>query len=110
MKQVCLWFSLLLVAAGCYQRPDPVVQAAQNLERMAYNLAAQEDEQIRRLSALRLGMSDSEVLNAVGPPSKRASYMTGAEESREVWMYRGALRVLAILTFVNRRLEEIRVE
>ena len=86
------------------------MQAAQNLERLAYSLAAQEDEQVRRLSALRLGMSDREVLEAVGPPSKRKSYMTGAEGSREVWMYRGALRVLATLTFINQRLEEIKVE
>jgi hypothetical protein len=104
------WIVLLLATAGCYQRQDPVVQAAQDLQRMAYDFATQEEAQMRRLNSLRLGMSDSEVLSAVGPPSARQSVATSAEESREVWTYRGALRPLATLTFVNQRLTEIRVE
>lgn len=110
MKYLGLWIGLLLTAAGCYQRQDPVVRAAQDLERMAYDFAAEQDEQKRRLNALRLGMSDTEVLNAVGPPSARQSVQTYGEESREIWTYRGGLAVLATLTFVNQRLTEIRVE
>jgi hypothetical protein len=105
-----LWIALLLVATGCYQRQDPVVRAAQDLERMAYDFAAQEDERMYQINALRLGMSDSEVLNAIGPPSTRQSSETSAEESREVWTYRGAVRPLATLTFVNQRLREIKTE
>ena len=105
-----LWVSLLLVMTGCYQRQDPVVQAAQDLQRMAYDFAAQEDERMHRINTLRLGMLDSEVIDAIGPPSARRSLETSAEESREVWTYHGALRPLATLTFVNQRLTEIRTE
>jgi hypothetical protein len=110
MKFLWLLAALSLVVTGCYQRQDPVVRAAQDLQQMAYDFAAQEEAQVRRLNSLRLGMSDSEVLTAVGPPSARQSLMTNAEESRELWTYRGAMRPLATLTFVNRRLIEIRVE
>ena len=67
MMRAGLWVSLLLVMTGCYQRQDPVVQAAQDLQRMAYDFAAQEDERLHRVNALRLGMSDSEVIDAIGP-------------------------------------------
>ncbi len=110
MKHNWLWISLLLAVAGCYQRQDPVVQAAQDLQQMAYDFASQEEEEARRLNSLRLGMSDKEVLSAAGPPSARESSTTNAEESREVWTYRGAMRPLATLTFVNQRLTEMRVE
>jgi Protein of unknown function (DUF2845) len=110
MKHNWLWIFLLPAAAGCYQRQDPVVQAAQDLQQMAYDFASQEEEQTRRLNSLRLGMSDKEVLNAVGPPSARQSIAANTEESREAWTYRGAMRPLATLTFVNQRLTEIRVE
>ena len=110
MMRAGLWISLLLVMTGCYQRQDPVVQAAQDLERMAYDFAAQEDERMHRINTLRLGMLDSEVIDAIGPPSTRRSIETSAEESREVWTYHGALRPLATLTFVNQRLTEIRTE
>jgi len=110
MKYNWLWISLVLATAGCYQRQDPVVQAAQDLQQMAYDFASQEETQSRRLNSLRLGMSDSEVLNTAGPPSARQSLATNAEESREVWTYRGALRPLATLTFVNQRLTEMRNE
>ena len=110
MKHAWLLFSLPLAITSCYQRQDPVVRAAQDLQEMAYDLAAQEETQVRRLNGLRLGMSDNEVLKAVGPPSARQSLMISAEESREIWTYRGAMRPLATLTFVNQRLIEIKVE
>jgi hypothetical protein len=107
-----LWcFSLLLVVlSGCYQRQDPVVQAAQDLQQMTYDMVSQDETQTRRLNSLRLGMSDREVLDTAGPPSSRQSAMISAEESREVWTYRGAMRPLATLVFVNQRLMEIKVE
>jgi hypothetical protein len=77
---------------------------------MAYDLASRQEEQTDRLNSLRLGMTDKEVLNIVGPPSARESIATSSEESREVWTYRGAIRPLGTLTFVNRRLTEMRVE
>jgi hypothetical protein len=110
MKNYGIWALLILSTAGCYQRQDPVVQAAQDLQQMAYDFAHQEEEQTHRLNSLRLGMSDNEVLSAAGPPSARQSLVTNAEENREVWTYRGALRPLATLTFVNQRLTEMRVE
>lgn len=110
MKYIYLAVCLLWIAAGCYQRQDPVVQAAQDLRDLAYDFAAQQEAQRQRLNALRLGMSDGEVLNAAGPPSTRESRATGPEETREVWTYQGGLRPLATLTFVNQRLAEIRIE
>ena len=107
-----LWYlcPFLLTLAGCYQRQDPVVQAAQDLQQMTYDLVSQDETLTRHLNSLRLGMSDREVLDAAGPPSSRQSQMINAEESREVWTYRGALRPLATLTFVNQRLTELKVE
>ena len=109
MKHTWVVIFLSLAGAGCY-RQDPVVRAAQDLQQMAYDFASQEEAQAHRLNSLRLGMSDKEVLNSVGPPSARQSLMTGAEESREVWTYRGAVRPLATLVFINQRLTEIKVE
>src|SRR5262245_24277788 len=110
MKHPWFLFPCLLALVGCYQRQDPMVQAAQDLKEMTYDLVSQDETQTRRLNSLRLGMSDREVLSTAGPPSTRQSQMVNAEESREVWTYRGALRPLATLTFVNQRLTEIKVE
>jgi len=110
MKYINAWVALLFLAgAGCYQR-DPVMQAAQDLQDMAYDFAAKEEEQIHRLNALRLGMSDEEVLDAVGAPSTRQSTGASPAESREVWTYRKGLRPQATLTFTDQRLTEIKVE
>jgi hypothetical protein len=109
MKNYWAWTFLLLAAAGCY-RQDPVVRAAQDLQHMAYDLAGRQEEQTDRLNSLRLGMTDEQVLDAVGPPSARESMAISSEESREVWTYRGAVRPLATLTFMNQRLVEMRVE
>ncbi|MBI3799830.1 MAG: hypothetical protein HY268_23010 [Deltaproteobacteria bacterium] len=109
MKNNWLWGFLILAATGCYQQ-DPMVRAAQDLQKMAYDMASQQEEQRYHLNSLHLGMTDKEVLDAVGPPSARQSIATNAEESREVWTYRGAVTPLATLTFVNQRLTEMRVE
>ena len=109
MTNYWIWAFLILAVTGCY-RQDPAVRAAQDLQQMAYDLASHQEEQTYRLNSLRLGMSDKEVLNVVGPPSARESIATNSEESREVWTYRGSIRPLATLTFVNQRLTEMRVE
>lgn len=110
MKALTVGAVVLLTATGCYQRQDPVVRAAQDLQRMAYDFAEQEEDKQQQLRSLRLGMSDSEVIDIAGPPSTRESRMVSAEESREIWTYRGAMRPLATLTFQNQRLMEIRIE
>src|ERR1043166_4817631 len=84
MKNYWVWAFLLPAAAGCY-RQDPVVRAAQDLQHMAYDLAGRQEEQTDRLNSLRLGMTDEQVLNVVGPPSARESMAISSEESREVW-------------------------
>jgi hypothetical protein len=99
----------LFTLVGCY-RQDPVVRAAQDLQRMAYDFAAEEEERRARVNSLRLGMSDSEVIKAIGPPDTRQSIASSAEESREIWTYRGGLQPLATLTFTNQRLTAMRVE
>jgi hypothetical protein len=109
MKNYWIWTFLLLAGAGCY-RQDPAVRAAQDLQQMAYDLANQQEEQRYRINSLRLGITDKEVLETVGPPSTRQSIAINSEESREVWTYRGAVSPLATLTFVNQRLTEMKVE
>ena len=109
MKYSTLWLMLLSAGTGCYQ-PDPSVRAAQDLQRMAYDFAAHEEDQIQQFRSLRLGMSDDEVIKRLGPPATQQSINTGAEGSREVWTYRGAMSPLGTLTFVNRRLVEVKSE
>jgi hypothetical protein len=109
MKHVWLWAPLLLIGTGCYQQ-DPVVRAALDLQRATDEFVNREEDQTQRLNSLRLGMSDGEVLNAAGPPSARQSVGTSGDESREIWTYRGTMRPLGTLTFVNQRLVEIKTE
>lgn len=99
-----------MIAVGCAPRRDPVVRAAQDLQRMAYDFAAEEEARQQGLRALRLGMSESEVLALAGPPSAREGRMISAEESHDVWIYRTAFRTVATLTFVNHRLTQIEIQ
>ncbi|MCS6925792.1 MAG: DUF2845 domain-containing protein [Candidatus Binatia bacterium] len=110
MRAFITWMVVCVLAIGCSPRQDPVVRAAQDLQRMAYDFAAEEEARQQGLRALRLGMSDSEVLALAGPPSARESRMLSAEESREVWIYRTAFRPVATLTFVNHRLTQIDIQ
>lgn len=110
MRVIAVWAVTCVIVIGCYQRQDPVVRAAQDLQRMAYDFAVEEEARQQRLRGLRLGMSDNEVLDIAGPPAARESRLVSAEESREVWIYRTALRPLATLTFVNHRLTEMYIE
>jgi len=77
---------------------------------MANDFASQEDEKIQRFNSLALGMSEDDVLKRLGPPTSRQVLSTSDDESRELWAYQGALRPLGTLTFVNRRLMEVRSE
>ncbi len=98
----------LLAAGGCAPRPDPRVQAAENLRSTVFDLIAQDETQTKRLNTLRLGMSDREVLESAGAPATRESRVTasggGAEET---WIYSGQLSTLGTLTFENGRLVRI---
>lgn len=110
MKLSRAWLFLLLAGAGCYQRQDPLVRAAQDLREAAYEFAKQEEMKQQQFNLLELGMSTSEVLKRVGPPSSRQSLTTGPEESRELWTYQRAMRSPTLLTFTNQRLSELRLE
>jgi hypothetical protein len=110
MKHVVVFFAFVALCFGCYQRQDPLVRAAQDLQRMADQFATQEDEKIRRFNSLRLGMSKGEVFKQLGAPTSQQALTTGGDETRELWAYRGAMRPLGTLTFANDRLVEIRTE
>jgi len=110
MKRVAFFLALVVLCSGCYQRRDPLVRAAQDLQQVAEDFASQEEEKIQRFNSLRLGMSEEDVLKHLGPPKSRQAFSTGDEESREVWVYQGALRPLGTLLFVNKRLTGIRSE
>jgi hypothetical protein len=97
----------LLAAGGCAPRPDPRVEAAENLRSTVFDLIAQDESQTKRLNALRLGMSDREVLEAAGAPATRESRMTASGGGEETWIYSGQLSTLGTLTFENGRLVQI---
>lgn len=99
--------TLTLAAIGCQPRPDPRVQAAQDFKSTVFDLVGQDESQSRRLNALRLGMSDQEVLQAAGPPQRRDTGTTDGGQRRETWTYDGRLSILGTLTFENGRLVQI---
>ncbi|MET0152454.1 MAG: hypothetical protein ABW298_07585 [Candidatus Binatia bacterium] len=99
--------SVALLAAGCAPRPDPRVQAAEDFRSTVFDLIAQDESQTKRLNALRLGMSDQEVLEAAGAPATRESRMTASGGGAETWIYSGQLSTLGTLTFENGRLVQI---
>ncbi len=96
-----------LAAIGCQASPDPRVQAAQDFKSTVFDLIGQDEAQSRRLNALRLGMSDQEVLAAAGSPARRETQTTDGGQSRETWVYNGQLSILGTLTFEDGRLVQI---
>jgi len=110
MKHVVFFFALASFCTGCYQRQDPLVRAAQDLQQMADQFASQEDDKIQQFNSLRLGMSEDDVMKRLGAPTSQQAASTDNDESRELWVYRGAMRPLGTLTFVNKRLVEIKKE
>jgi hypothetical protein len=95
-----------LVMGGC-ARPDPRVQAAETFRSTVFDLIAQDENQTKRLNALKLGMSDQAVLDAAGAPSVRESRVTDTGGSGETWIYSGQLSTLGTLTFENGKLVQI---
>jgi hypothetical protein len=110
MRPTLLLLALGALCSACYQRQDPLVRAAQDLQRMADQFALQEDDKIQQFNSLRLGMSEDDVRKRLGTPASQQAVSTDNDESRELWTYRGALRPLGTLTFVNKRLVEIHAE
>ena len=107
MRYVALLYTLVVICTGCYQRQDPLVRAAQDLQQMADQFASQEDDKIQQFNSLRLDMSEDEVRKRLGTPASQQTLTTSNDENRELWTYRGSLRPLGTLTFVNKRLVEI---
>lgn len=110
MKHLWGWLLVFLALGGCYQRQDPLVRAAQDLQELSYEFAKREEERKRQFGLLELGLSDEEVLKRVGPPSSRQSLPTSSEEHRERWTYHRAMQPPATLVFTNQRLTEIYLE
>ena len=109
MKISLLLTLVVLTGTACYQQ-DPVVRAAQDLQRMANDLVAYDEDRTRRFQSLRLGMSPSEVIKILGPPETQRLVEDNSDEQREEWTYRASLRPLGTLTFVNSKLVEVRSE
>jgi hypothetical protein len=106
-----LYAVAVLVGFGCAPRVDPRVQAAEDFRSTVFDLIARDDAQSQKLNALRLGMSDQEVLNVAGAPSKRESRPGGEENSTvETWVYSGELSTLGTLTFRNGKLIQIQTD
>ena len=110
MKHFVFFFAFAALCSACYQRQDPLVRAAQDLQDVAEQFATQEEEKIQQFNSLRLGMSEEDVIRRLGPPKSRQALSTGDDGSRELWMYQGALRPLGTLMFENKRLVEMKSE
>lgn len=110
MRDSLLLLVLVFFCSACYQRQDPLVRAAQDLQRMADQFASQENGKIQQFNSLRLGMSKSDVLKRIGAPTSQQMLSTGTDEIRELWTYRSAMRPLGTLTFAQERLVEIKSE
>ena len=104
---------LVAVAVGlgaCAPPPDPRLSAAEDFRSTVFDLIGQDEDQTKRLNALRLGMSDSEVLSAAGAPAKRESRVTESGRAIETWVYNGQLSTLGTLTFEAGRLVQVKTE
>ena len=110
MKIFILLTLILLTGTACYQQQDPVVRAAQDLQRMADDLVAYDEDRTRQFQSLRLGMSQEGVIKILGPPATQRLVESTSDEQREEWTYRASLRPLGTLTFVNSKLVEVRSE
>jgi hypothetical protein len=110
MKPSALSLALFLAVTACYQRQDPVVRAARDLQRMADDLVQYEEDRTRRFQSIQLGMSQGEVMKILGAPATQRLVEGAGDEQREEWTYRNSLRPLGTLIFVNRKLVEMRAE
>ncbi len=70
---------IFVLCTSCYQRQDPLVRAVQDLQQMANQFATQEEEKIQQFNALRLGMSEDEVMKRLGAPSSRRTLSTAGD-------------------------------
>lgn len=93
--------------SGCYVSSDPRVRAAEDFRSTVFDLIGKDEAQTKRLNALRLGMTDQEVLAAAGAPTRRESRTTDSGRSIETWTYNGELALVGILSFENGRLTQI---
>jgi hypothetical protein len=110
MKHFVLSILLFFIVTACYQRQDPVVRAAQDLQRMANDLVEYEEDRTRRFQSIQLGMSQGEVVKILGAPATQRLVEGDSDEQREEWTYRNSLRPLGTLIFVNRKLVEVRAQ
>ena len=110
MKLLTLLALALLTVAACYQYQDPTVRAAQDLQRLADDLVTHEEDRSQRFQAGQLGMSPGEVMKILGAPATQRLIGSDKDERREEWTYRASLRPLGTLTFVNRKVVEIRAQ
>ncbi|NOT55414.1 MAG: hypothetical protein HOP18_12475 [Deltaproteobacteria bacterium] len=99
-----------LLVTACYYHQDPTVRAAQDLQRLADDLVSYEEDRDQRFQSIRLGMSPGEVMKILGAPATQRLVTSDAGVQREEWTYRASLHPLGTLTFVNRKVVEIRAE
>ena len=97
---------IAITGIGCYRR-SPTVDAAENFRSTVFDLIGSDEEQTGKLNSLRVGMSDSEVLAAAGPPRRREAHTEYDGATSELWIYDGQFWELGRLTFVNGKLTAI---
>lgn len=98
----------MLSATAC-MRSDPRVSAAEDFRQSAFGLIREDEDRAAKLAALRIGMSDAEVLTAAGPPTSREGRTAGDGIQLETWTYGGQLKTLGTLTFEDQKLVQVKV-
>jgi hypothetical protein len=106
---------MLAIAAiagiGCYHPPPgSPLEAAVNFRSTVFDLIGKDEAATARLNALRVGMSEQEVIAQAGSPSKRETRAGDDRRASETWTYEGELSTLAVLTFEDGKLAAVQTD
>ena len=103
---LAIFFALSL---GACMRSDPRVSAAEDFRQTAFGLIREDEDRAAKLAALRIGMTDAEVLSAAGTPTSREGRTASDDVHVETWTYGGRLKTLGTLTFEDQKLVQVKV-
>jgi hypothetical protein len=109
MKTILVSVLLGSLLLGACARKDPRLAAAEDFRNTAFGLIEQDEKRSAALAALRLGMTDEQVIAKAGPPTARESRRAADGVMVETWVYRGELKTLGTLTIEDQKLVQIQV-
>ena len=109
LRKSSLFFLLVAIPVMGCMRSDPRVSAAEDFRQTAFGLIREDEDRAAKLAALRIGMTDAEVLSAAGTPTSREGRTAGDGVLVETWTYGGQLKTLGTLTFEDQKLVQVKV-